>query len=82
MDCSKAKKLIPQFLDYTLPERITGRLQEHLRTCPQCRQELKLYDKSWELLKDVPQIDPAPGYISRFWTKLSLEKSICGWRAL
>ncbi len=73
MNCSKAKKLIPQFLDYALSEHETGRLQEHLRTCPVCRKELKLYDHSWDMLKDYPQVDPAPGYISRFWTRLSLE---------
>jgi len=75
MECQKVKTLIPIFLDHELEPQETEAVKEHLGNCLSCRKELKLYQESWALLSDWKDLEPAPGYVSRFWTKLATERS-------
>ena len=75
MKCSRSKFLIPLFLDDELDPQEKQPFQDHLAVCSHCLQELKKFEASWELLKNWKDIEPAPGYISRFWTELSCQRS-------
>ena len=75
MDCQKVQKLIPLHLDARLEDRESRTVKEHLKDCPHCQNELDLFEKSWNLLSEWEDVDPDPGYKSRFWTKLSSEKA-------
>lgn len=75
MECKKAAELIPLFLDNQLEADRIQSVKEHLAICAHCQKEIRLYEKSWELLSDYKAIEPQPDYISRFWTRLSLETS-------
>ena len=75
MECQAVKKLIPEYSESSLSNSQREAVKQHLLTCSTCQKELRLYEKSWEILTQWKNLEPAPGYISRFWTKLSLEKS-------
>lgn len=74
MNCKKVQKLIPVYLDAQLEDRKLQAVREHLKDCPHCQKELVLFEKSWDLLSKWEDVEPDPGYISRFWTRLSLER--------
>jgi len=75
MDCRKIKELIPLFLDQELTFSDQKQVEAHVSSCAGCQEELRAYRQSWELLKDLPEIEPAPAYVSRFWTKVSSKRS-------
>ncbi len=75
MDCQKIQKLIPLYLDANLEDRESQTVREHLKDCPHCQNELDLFEKSWDLLSKWEDVEPDPGYTSRFWTRLSSERA-------
>ena len=75
MDCVNFKKLIPAYSDSELPAETTESVKKHLKGCSACSKELALIKDTWEMLADFEEIEPQPGYVGRFWTKLSLKKT-------
>lgn len=74
MDCQRIQKLIPLYLDSKLEDRQLQTIREHLKDCSHCQSELTLFEKSWDILSEWEDIEPDPGYKSRFWTRLSSER--------
>lgn len=75
MDCQKIQKLIPLYLDVKLEDREFQTVREHLKDCTHCQKERDLFKKSWDLLSTWEDVEPDTGYISRFWTRLSSERT-------
>jgi len=75
MSCEKIKTMIPLFLDGELDVKESQQVREHLPGCAACQKELKAYEQSWAMLDHVEDIQPKPGYVSRFWTMVSKEQS-------
>lgn len=75
MICRKIKKLIPVYLDGELGPQENRLVRDHLAGCPACREELEAFKDSWAMLGELDGIEPQPGFVGRFWTKLSLEQS-------
>jgi hypothetical protein len=74
MDCLKIKNLIPGYLNRELPTKEAERIRTHLVDCARCRQECLAYEKSWDILQQWEDLEPKPGYVSRFWTQLALRQ--------
>ncbi|MFQ5963387.1 MAG: anti-sigma factor family protein [Candidatus Scalinduaceae bacterium] len=74
MDCQSIQKLIPVYLDAQLEAQELRKVKEHLNDCPHCQKEMVRFEKSWDLLSKWEDVEPEPGYISRFWERLSLER--------
>jgi hypothetical protein len=51
-------------------------LQDHLETCQQCQQLQSAWTGVVELFQEVPQVEPAPGFASRFQERLAVERQI------
>lgn len=75
MDCKKIKKLIPLFLDKELEHQEAQIVRKHLDDCRDCQSEFKAFERSWAILGELDDIQPEPGFMGRFWTRLSLERS-------
>jgi predicted anti-sigma-YlaC factor YlaD len=73
MECRKIKKIIPIYLDHELSADDHRLVAEHLRTCPDCLAEARTIEKSWEVLRELDEIKPAPQYIARFWRALDTQ---------
>lgn len=74
MDCKDTKQRISLWIDQTLDSEERAQVGQHLARCEECRAEFKAYTKVWNDLKIWPDIEPDPGYVSRFWTRISLQK--------
>lgn len=74
MRCVDIKRLIPVYLDGELEPQETKAVKEHLVSCPVCQKELHALERSWKMLEEWKEIEPAPGYVSHFWTKVALQR--------
>lgn len=51
-------------------------LQEHLRTCPECQQQQVALTNVHRLFKDVSQLVPAHGFVSRWQQRLADQRTL------
>lgn len=58
MKCSKAKRLIPRYLDSELQQAVADELQNHLSACPNCRGEEQELRKASALLDQWTPVEP------------------------
>lgn len=75
MECHDIKEIMAPFLSGEVQGSQADEVRAHLMHCEECRQELDAYKGTWDLLASWEDEDPAPGYISRFWTRVALERS-------
>lgn len=75
MDCREIRKLISVYLDGELQPHESQAVKDHVNGCPDCRKELKAFEESWGMLAETEDIEPQPGFVGRFWTRLALEQS-------
>ena len=73
MICRDIQKMLGSYLEGELSTKEDKGIREHLAICPLCSREAELYQKSWELLGNWKPVQPVPGYMSRFWTKVAQE---------
>ena len=74
MQCQEIKQLIPDLIQGGLKSDIRSRVQSHLNTCDDCREEARLMEETWRMLGEVENIEPDPAYISRFWSSIEARK--------
>ncbi len=74
MDCQHVREKIALWMDGALANEEAAAVGQHFTGCKSCRDELKAYTKAWNALKSWPDLEPNPGYVSRFWTRLSRQE--------
>ena len=72
MKCDRAKILIADYLEENLQGSENIEVRDHLKECLVCAGYAKSLTEAWEFLGDTQMVEPEQGYISRFWTELSL----------
>ncbi len=72
MNCESIKKLMPIYLEGELQPQESKEVKDHLASCLLCQKEISAFERSWDMLDEIADIEPAPDYVSRFWTELSL----------
>ena len=65
MNCRKIKKRMSAYADGELPENIRSVMDEHLASCPACRERLGNLSGVWEVLNMLPDVSPATGFYAR-----------------
>ncbi len=75
MNTAHIKSLIPLFLDNQLTAEENAQVKSHLKVCPSCLQEFKIYEKLHKILGEWDPIEPRPDHMAQFWTKLAGESS-------
>lgn len=71
MKCNKIKRLMPDFIEGQLIPKLRSEVLEHLKVCENCARENRLYEESWQLIGQWKDIDPEPGFKTRFWNRLA-----------
>jgi len=66
MRCSKAKKLISDYIDRNLKVRQNTSLEKHLDVCPDCRKLLKDFQKIANSAKEIEELAPS----DKTWLKI------------
>ena len=72
MSCRNVRKRLSAYQDKELSPDEQARIEFHLQECPECSALYVEYKHTWEVLGDVPEIDPAPTFY------LELRKKIAG----
>ncbi len=75
MDCREIKPLLSEYQEGSLSEALQASVKAHLDGCPLCREELQLFENAWDMLREVPEIEPQPGYVGRFWARVAERES-------
>lgn len=57
MDCKEAQALIPAYVNETIPQNRILEFIEHVRKCPQCKEELEIYYITFVALKKLDEDD-------------------------
>lgn len=75
MTSRKIIAMLPFYMDGELsaPDRV--RVESALKKDPNLRQRYAELEKVRDMLDDDPDLEPEPGYVSRFWTAASQRKS-------
>jgi hypothetical protein len=74
MNCQTIKKLLPIYSDQGLGPIQEQEVRDHLKDCPVCRKEHEALKQSWAMLGEIEEIDPEPGFVGRFWTRLAAQQ--------
>lgn len=84
MDADQARERIPDYLDNQLSPKELFIFEELMVVDAGLREEVRLHQKTWQLLTEAPLVDPDPGFESRFYTRLANESksSVASWRWL
>ncbi|MCD4781055.1 MAG: zf-HC2 domain-containing protein [Candidatus Omnitrophica bacterium] len=75
MNCDACQKMMLDYLSEDIQNIEDKEFINHIEHCSDCQAEFKSHRQCWNLLGDVETIDPAPNYISRFWTALSEQET-------
>lgn len=59
MKCSKAKRLISDYIDNSLKKRLRARLEKHLNTCADCRKILEDFREIAKNARELEEITPS-----------------------
>lgn len=59
MKCSKAKKLISEYIDDELDAKKASSLRDHIEACPDCQKFLKDFQKITDQAKDLEEKTPS-----------------------
>lgn len=78
MKCGEIKKLLSGYLDGELTDRERGLLEEHLRVCAGCAEELRGLRECVEKLGSLEEVKPPADFLSQVHVRLE-EKS--DWKA-
>jgi negative regulator of sigma E activity len=70
----KFRSLIPAYLDGELKGQEKEEFLKALSQSVDLQKELQSYQETWEMLCEVPDVQPDPGYVSRFWRKVAAER--------
>ena len=73
MKCLEFKKWVGDHVDGELIGSLRGDLDYHMAECPSCRQSYEAMAKAWDILGELPEIEPSPAFVSRFWTKVAAQ---------
>lgn len=72
MNCSQCRELISQYLDGVLSETIHRAMENHLHSCPACREELEAMEQTIEIIRawSEEELDLPPGFGERLRVRL------------
>jgi len=74
MNCQKIKKLINSYIDQTLETDTAQQVEDHLKSCPTCRQEYQRLKKIATFLNSFPQVSVPQNITQTIMAKIFEEK--------
>jgi anti-sigma factor RsiW len=82
MNCERMETQWIAYLDGRATPRERREAEQHLATCPACRQRLEEYRGVWNMLDEVPAPDPSPWFDAHLRRRVAAEPAPSGWRRL
>ena len=76
MKCREFKKWIGEYVDGELTSVLKADFDCHMAECQSCRKSYESIAEAWESLKGLPETEPSPAFVSRFWTRVAAEGDV------
>ena len=73
MNCDAVRELLGAYLEKETTVEETVKIEEHLKECAECREELKFQQEMLEMLKGLPDAELPEGYHAELMQKLQAE---------
>lgn len=73
MKCRECTKLMGDDVDGELNGPVKISFDLHLAECAACRKSFEAVSKAWQTLGELPEVEPSPAFVSRFWTRVAAE---------
>jgi anti-sigma factor RsiW len=73
MKCQEAANELIAYLDRRTSSADRQQLEEHLATCSPCRMRAEEFRKVWNVLDEVPSIEPSLGFDARLRQRVAAE---------
>jgi predicted anti-sigma-YlaC factor YlaD len=73
MKCREFGECIGEYVDGELAASLKADFDRHMAECLSCRKSYESIAGAWESLKGLPETEPSPAFVSRFWTKVAAE---------
>lgn len=67
MKCEEIQKKLSALIDNELKEEEVSLIQEHLKECQGCAEELRAINTAWDFMETAEEMEPSP----YFWARLS-----------
>jgi len=74
MNCRRAVELFSMYLDKDPGFADREQLASHLKSCPSCEHEFKLYERTWQALDAFSQREPSPGFLPTVAERIRRER--------
>lgn len=65
MKCFKAKQLIQEYIDQHISETEKQQLEQHIQSCPSCREEMKQWQAFFADINELAEEKPVPERITQ-----------------
>lgn len=73
MTCDEISKYIPAYLEDDLTPEERKFVDEHINTCDACRQDLADFKNTFNILKDLPDVEPPPFFEQKIMSRIHEE---------
>jgi|GEM_PF-5123102 len=73
MECKVAQELLNAYIDGELAEAERDQLDDHLRSCPQCADELAELQAVIALCRNLPEVEPPAFFREQLYRRLTTE---------
>lgn len=71
MKCRRVHKRLSAYQDGELRLEEQDRIRAHLADCPECRKRYEEFQRIWDVLDDLPDIQSAPGFYLKLHKRIS-----------
>jgi len=73
-ECKRANRSFSKYFDKVLPPGKAAWLEEHLRSCPDCRRAYEQYRSLFENLRRLPEVEASASFETRLFARIRGEE--------
>ncbi len=70
MKCKQIQEILPEYLEGVVSEKQKKKIQQHLETCRDCSEHLRLLKKTINLVGNLPEVCAPAGFVSGVMEKI------------
>ncbi|MCD4814269.1 zf-HC2 domain-containing protein [bacterium] len=73
MDCQECNELLPLYVDQSLTQEEIESIRSHLESCSHCAQEMEIFTRSFNAVKNLKCVEAPDGFHERFQARFRKE---------
>lgn len=73
MSCQRVSNSLVSYLDGRASAEEQSRVEEHLKSCAECRERADQFRRLWEVMAEVPAVEPSFGFDTRLRQRIAAQ---------